>query len=48
MLFGQFTIGYDGEKKACVGFRFGRYADGDLSIGSAEGCRNIPEVTHPF
>jgi tRNA/tmRNA/rRNA uracil-C5-methylase (TrmA/RlmC/RlmD family) len=40
----EFTIGLDKAGKPCVGFRFGRFADGDVSIGCADGCKNIPEV----
>uniref|UniRef100_A0A7S4L029 TRAM domain-containing protein n=1 Tax=Guillardia theta TaxID=55529 RepID=A0A7S4L029_GUITH len=38
----EFTIGYDRDGKATVGFRYGRFADGDSSVGNADQCLHIP------
>jgi tRNA (uracil-5-)-methyltransferase len=39
----EFTIGYGEDKKPLVGFRFGRFADGNTTVGCADGVLHTPE-----
>jgi len=39
----EFTIGYAADGKPMVGFRFGRFADGNTNVGCADGVLHTPE-----
>ena len=39
----EFTIGYGEDGKPMVGFRFGRFADGNTNVGCADGVLHTPE-----
>jgi tRNA/tmRNA/rRNA uracil-C5-methylase (TrmA/RlmC/RlmD family) len=40
----EFTIGYERDRRPMVGFRYGRFEDGDKAVGCADGCPHVPEV----
>ncbi|ETW02436.1 23S rRNA (uracil-5-)-methyltransferase RumA [Aphanomyces invadans] len=38
----EFSCGYDADRKPIVGFRFGTYKDGLVSVGGPDDCVNVP------